>query len=85
MTDEQEYSHIYKALEAAEKRIDDGFPATDVLIVLLHKGKDETLMSVVSSNKSHELRFLMLARQLHNMTLPAIAQDFIHTMKLRSN
>jgi hypothetical protein len=85
MTDEQEYSRIYKALEDAEKRIDDGFPATDVLIVLLHKGKDGTLMSVVSSNKMHDLRYLMLARQLHGMTLPVFVQDFIHTMKLRSN
>jgi hypothetical protein len=85
MTDEQEYSHIYKALEDAEKRVDEGFPATDILIVMIHKGKSGTLMDVVSSKKEHETRYLMLARQLHNLTIHPLAQEFIHQDFLRSN
>ena len=85
MTDEQEYSHIYKALEDAVKRVDEGFPATDILIVMIHKGKAGTLMDMVSSNKSHDLRYLMLARQLHGMTLHPLAQDFLFDKSNRSN
>lgn len=85
MTDEQEYSHIYKALEDAEKRVDEGFPATDILIVMIHKGKAGTLMDIVSTKKEHETRYLMLARQLHNLTLHPLAQDYASSQNLRRN
>jgi hypothetical protein len=86
MTDEQEYSHIYKALEDAEKMLDSGFPATDVLIVLIHNSKSGALLDVISTKKDHEERYIIeFVRQLHSLTLHPLIQNFLFQKRTRLN